>query len=212
MAKMKSSGGMGHSLLKQLQISQSQWRRTSAGVFLPTNPGRKNERRRGRVHMKALEINTSQLPSSNRYVSFRLLSVCLRVCGGVWGADGRFLNKYSGKADSSLDWPRLGVECACALVGVSESGGTRPKLEGERRASTCLLRWVSSCCVSGLNWTLPRAPTPVDWSSDSTPSTLQPWLPGKITKKKQFHLIGVICLQAYDWRGSDTKRPLFFFC
>lgn len=46
-------------------------------------------------------------------------------------------------------------------------------------ASTCLLRWVSSCCVSGLDWKLPRAPTRADLSSGSVLNRWQPWLPGK---------------------------------
>lgn len=55
----------------------------------------------------------------------------------------------------------------------------RSKLEGERCVSTCLLRWVSSCCVSGRDWTLPRAPTPADLSSGSVLNRWQPWLPGR---------------------------------
>lgn len=64
--------------------------------FFPTR-GRENEKRRGgQVHMKAVEINTVCLPSSNRYVRFPLFffgrlrhdapssSVSVRVSVRLW--------------------------------------------------------------------------------------------------------------------------------
>lgn len=176
-------GRGGHSLPKQLWISQSQWRRTLAGVFLPLIRKKEWKARRASAYEsyrnkhKAVPraVTDMWLVSSSSSADVQCERICLRayveMCqinrlkGGTVGGTGQdfgqhvhffFFFAYDSLTDSEV-----------------RNGGRAVSLP------TCLLRWVSSYCVSELDWRLLRAPTQADLFSGSVLSKWQPWLPGK---------------------------------
>lgn len=179
-------GEGGHSLPKQLWISQSQWRRTLAGAILPYARKKEWKARRASAYesyrnkYKAVSRAVTDMwlvPSSSSADGFQCEWICLRAY-----VEACQINRLKGETVGGTGQD-FGLRAQlfffffffCIWQSESEvrNGGRAVCLP------TCLSRWVSSYCVSGLDWKLLQAPTQADLFSGSVLNKWQPWLPGK---------------------------------
>lgn len=176
--------GGGHSLPKQLWISQSQWRRTLAGAFLPFIRKKEWKARRASAYEsyrnkhKAVSraVTDMWLVSSSSSADVQCERICLRAYVEVCQ-----INRIKGETVGGTGQD-FGLRVRAQLFFFAYDSLTESEVRNGGRAvclPTYLSRWVSSYCVSGLDWRLLRAPTQADLFSGSVLNKWQPWRPGK---------------------------------